>query len=71
MSKLEKLVQQFLRKPSEVRFEDVRYILEAFGFDQKRSKGSHHSFCDFQGRTITISKKGEKKVKGGIYRKNC
>ncbi|MEL6460367.1 MAG: type II toxin-antitoxin system HicA family toxin [Cyanobacteria bacterium J06621_15] len=64
MSKLEKLVQQFLNRPPEVRFEDVRYILEAFGFEEKRSKGSHHSFCDLEGRTITVPKKGGKKVKG-------
>lgn len=69
MSKLEKLVQQFLKKPPEVRFEDVRYILEAFGFEEKRSKGSHHSFCDLQGRTITVPKKGGQKVKGVYVQK--
>jgi predicted RNA binding protein YcfA (HicA-like mRNA interferase family) len=46
--------------------EDVRYLLEAFGFEEKRSKGSHHSFRDSQGRKITIPKKGGQKVKG-IY----
>jgi hypothetical protein len=35
MGKLEKLVEQFLNKPPEVRFEDVRYLLEAFGFEEK------------------------------------
>jgi hypothetical protein len=40
MGKLEKLVEQFLNQPPEVRFEDVRYLLEAFGFEEKRSKGS-------------------------------
>ena len=64
--KLEKLVEQFLNKPPEVRFEDVRYLLEAFGFEEKRSKGSHHSFRDSQGRKITVPKKGGQKVKG-IY----
>lgn len=69
MSKLEKLVQQFLKRPPEVRFEDVRYILEAFGFEEKRSKGSHHSFSDLQGRTITVPKKGGQKVKGVYVQK--
>ncbi|MBV6623288.1 MAG: type II toxin-antitoxin system HicA family toxin [Rivularia sp. (in: Bacteria)] len=64
MSKLEKLVQQFLKRPPDVKFEDVRYILEAFGFEEKRSKGSHHSFSNLEGRTITVPKKGGKKVKG-------
>ncbi|MEQ9353857.1 type II toxin-antitoxin system HicA family toxin [Coleofasciculus chthonoplastes] len=63
MGKLEKLVEQFLNKPPEVRFEDVRYLLEAFGFEEKRSKGSHHSFRDSQGRKITVPKKGGQKVK--------
>lgn len=66
MGKLEKLVEQFLNQPPEVSFKDVRYLLEAFGFEEKRSKGSHHSFRDSQGRKITIPKKGGQKVKG-IY----
>lgn len=64
MSKLTKLIEQFLLRPPEVRFEDVRSLLEAFGFEEKRSKGSHHSFRDSQGRKITIPKKGGQKVKG-------
>ncbi|MCX7592476.1 MAG: type II toxin-antitoxin system HicA family toxin [Fischerella sp.] len=35
----------------------MRYLLEAFGFEEKRSKGSHHSFRDSLGRTITVPKK--------------
>jgi predicted RNA binding protein YcfA (HicA-like mRNA interferase family) len=66
MGKLKKLVEQFLNQPPEVRFEDVRYLLEAFGFEEKRSKGSHHSFRDSQGRKITIPKKGGQKVKGNV-----
>ncbi|MEQ8755817.1 MAG: type II toxin-antitoxin system HicA family toxin [Coleofasciculus sp. G1-WW12-02] len=69
MGKLEKLVEQFLNKPPEVRFEDVRYLLEAFGFEEKRSKGSHHSFRDSQGRKITVPKKGGQKVKGVYVQK--
>ncbi|MEQ9670794.1 MAG: type II toxin-antitoxin system HicA family toxin [Coleofasciculus sp. G2-EDA-02] len=34
------------------------------GFEEKRSKGSHHSFRDSQGRKITVPKKGGQKVKG-------
>ncbi len=45
-------------------FEDVRYLLEALGFEEKRSKGSHDSFRDSQGRKITVPKKGGQKVKG-------
>ncbi|BAY19362.1 hypothetical protein NIES2109_48120 [Nostoc sp. HK-01] len=64
MSKLKKLIKQFLNRPPEVKFEDLRLLLEAFGFEEKRSKGSHHSFRDSQGRTVTVPKKGGQKVKG-------
>jgi predicted RNA binding protein YcfA (HicA-like mRNA interferase family) len=63
MSKLEKLILQFLKNPPEVSFEDVVYVLEAFGFEEKSAKGSHHSFRDSQGRKITIPKKRGQKVK--------
>jgi predicted RNA binding protein YcfA (HicA-like mRNA interferase family) len=66
MGKLEKLIQQFLNHPPEVRFEDVRYLLEAFGFAEIRAKGSHHSFRNEIGQKVVIPKKGGQKVKG-IY----
>jgi predicted RNA binding protein YcfA (HicA-like mRNA interferase family) len=65
MGKLEKLVEQFLNKPHFRWFiEELLYLLEAFGFEEKRSKSSHHSFRDSQGRKITVPKKGGQKVKG-------
>jgi predicted RNA binding protein YcfA (HicA-like mRNA interferase family) len=66
MGKLEKLIQQFLNYPPEVRFEDVRYLLEAFGFEEIRSRGSHHSFRNSIGQKVVIPKKGGQKIKG-IY----
>jgi predicted RNA binding protein YcfA (HicA-like mRNA interferase family) len=64
MGKLEKLVEQFLRKPPEVRFDDVQYLLEAFGFEERSVKGSHHTFRNADGLKITVPKKGGKIVKG-------
>jgi predicted RNA binding protein YcfA (HicA-like mRNA interferase family) len=66
MSKPEKLVEQFLRDPPEVRFEDVYYLLSAFGFQEMRSKVSHDTFRRGDGTKITVPKKGGKMVKG-IY----
>ena len=57
------MVEQFLSNPAEVRFEEVQYVLEAFGVEEKRSKGSHHTFEDDRGQAFTIPKKGGKKVK--------
>jgi predicted RNA binding protein YcfA (HicA-like mRNA interferase family) len=63
MSKLAQLILSFLARPPDVRFEDVRYVLEAFGFQEKRSRGSHHTFENEVGEVIVIPKKGGQKVK--------
>jgi len=64
VGKLAKLTEQFLQEPPEVRFDDVYYILTAFGFEERRSKGSHHTFRNSEGVKITVPKKGRKMVKG-------
>jgi predicted RNA binding protein YcfA (HicA-like mRNA interferase family) len=33
-----------------VRFEDLRRLLEDYGFELKRTKGSHHSFVGYVGQ---------------------
>lgn len=63
MSKLDKLIKKLLLRPPEARFEDIRYVLEAFGYQEVRSKGSHHAFENDTGDVIIIPKKGGKKVK--------
>ena len=63
MGKLSKLIQKFLSSPPEVRFEEVRTLLEGLGFHEARSKGSHHIFRDELGRQLTITKTGGQKVK--------
>jgi predicted RNA binding protein YcfA (HicA-like mRNA interferase family) len=63
MGKLSNLIQKFLASPPEVRFEEVRTLLEGLGFHEERSKGSHHIFRDEQGRQLTIPKTGSQKVK--------
>jgi len=46
MSKKEKLIERLLRKPVDMRFDEVRVILEYYGFtlDNKNQKGSHFVF---------------------------
>jgi predicted RNA binding protein YcfA (HicA-like mRNA interferase family) len=44
MSKLEKIVEQFLREPPEVSFDDVGVLLSAFGFKDSGGSGSHRVF---------------------------
>jgi predicted RNA binding protein YcfA (HicA-like mRNA interferase family) len=62
VGKLEKLIELFLRQPPEVRFADVLYLLEAFGYIEQ-PKGSHHTFSDPDGKTIVIPKVSGQKVK--------
>ena len=41
---LEKLVAKFLSKPPDVSFQEVAKLLEAFGYEERPSKGSHRYF---------------------------
>jgi predicted RNA binding protein YcfA (HicA-like mRNA interferase family) len=55
MSKVEKLIDLFLRKPTEVTFEDVVKIVEAFGYEEKPSgSGSHRVFIKKQNYPIVV-----------------
>ena len=63
MSKIAKLIQYLLSRPPEARFEDIIYVLKAFGYKEVRAKGSHHVFENEQGEVIVVPKKGGKKVK--------
>jgi len=65
MSKLRKLVVQFLKLPPEVRFEDVRYLLEAFGYEEN----ALHSFRDSQARKVTVPKREDRKLKESMFSK--
>ena len=44
MGRLEKLLAKMRRFPPEMRYEEVAKVLEAFGFVEHRSSGSHHVF---------------------------
>ena len=63
MSKLEKLIKKLLSRPPEARFGDIYTILKAYGYQEIRSKGSHHAFENVQGDVIIIPKKSGQKVK--------
>lgn len=63
MSKLEKLIKKLLSRPPEARFDDIYNVLKAYGYQEIRSKGSHHAFENDQGDVIIIPKKGGQKVK--------
>lgn len=69
MSKLKKIIAKFCARPPEARFDDVKYVLEALGFKEVRSSGSHHSFRREEGKMlIVVPKKGGQLVKGTYIR---
>ncbi len=57
MSKWEKRLQKLRQNPKDVSFEDLRAVLEDYGFKLTRSSGSHHSFTvtiDGQPRVLVV-----------------
>ncbi|WP_083625854.1 type II toxin-antitoxin system HicA family toxin [Planktothrix serta] len=63
MTKLLKLVERLLAEPPEIQFSDINTLLEAFGFREIRSTGSHHIFRNDQGQNLVVPKTGGKMVK--------
>jgi predicted RNA binding protein YcfA (HicA-like mRNA interferase family) len=57
--RLLKLVGKILRNPREVKFEELRHLLEGFGFvcRQPGSGSSHYTFRKPGSYTITVPKK--------------
>jgi HicA toxin of bacterial toxin-antitoxin, len=44
MAKKRKLLQKILERSGNIRFQDFVLIIEAFGFEFKRGKGSHRLY---------------------------
>ena len=49
MSKKDKLLQRIRQNPKNVSFRDLRTLLESYGFELRRTKGSHNSFVGYVG----------------------
>lgn len=62
MTKLEKLVESFISNSGEFRFSDVERVLNAFDFQELRSKGSHHIFGHSDGRKMPAIPKKVKRT---------
>lgn len=63
MSRLDKLIARFRSQPPEADFDDVRRLLEAFGWTLDRIRGSHCHFVKDGELPLTIPKHGGHKVK--------
>ena len=65
MGKFEKLIEQFLGKPTEVSFADVAKVLEAFGYEERHSRsGSHRAFTKPGYLPIIVPTVKGRRVKG-------
>ncbi len=47
MSKRKKLLQRIQQNPKNVSFDDLRMLMEMYGFELRRTRGSHHSFIGY------------------------
>lgn len=63
MGQLEKLIDRIRARPPEADFDDVRALLEAFGYTLKGGKGSHNAFRKPGHRTIIVPTVSGRKVK--------
>lgn len=54
MSQLEKLLGRIKARPPEADFDDVRRVLEAFGYVTRGGKGSHYAFKKPGSPTIIV-----------------
>lgn len=69
MTRLEKLVVLFLRAPSDVSFQDVVKVLEAFGYEKRPSKSGHEVFVKLGEYPITVPTVKGRRVKRVYVRK--
>ena len=54
MAKLKKLVRKMLNAPAYLPLEEVRKVLEDFGYELVNQRGSHMSFMNGNGDQITL-----------------
>lgn len=54
MTKRDKLIQRIRQRPPAATFDDVRSLLEMFGWTHARTKGSHTSFTKPGERTLVV-----------------
>ncbi len=60
MTNAEKLLAKLLRKPTEMRYEEVAKVLEFLGWTEARRTGSHHQWTKPERRTLPTKVHGTK-----------
>ena len=54
MTKFEKLVEVFKKRPDSVSYKELRVILFRLGFEEKQGKGSHVKFSHIESDIVFI-----------------
>lgn len=54
MTRRQKLIERIRRRPAQASFDDVRAVLEMFGWEHASTKGSHARFRKPGERSITV-----------------
>lgn len=53
-----KIVEKMLRCPPEMRVDEVKKVLEFFGWQQRNRKGSHIIYCKGLEELVIVERKG-------------
>ncbi len=62
MASVEKIVDKMKRQPSNISFDEVSKVLEHYGYEKVRQRGSHCSFRNSKGGTMIIPSRRPIKV---------
>ena len=71
MSRLDKLIARIRARPPEADFNDVRKLLEAFGWIRANEEGSHVTFKKPGELPLVVIKAGGRKVKRTYLDRVC
>lgn len=63
MTRREKLIAKIRARPVEADYDDVKAVLELFGWERQRESGSHVTFVKAGEYPITVPKVGGRTVK--------
>lgn len=72
LSQIDKLVAKLKARPPEASFADVEAVLAAYGWEKRRTKGSHHTYRKpGEAELLTIPTVGGRTVKRTYLDKVC
>ena len=63
MPNIDKLLAKIKARPSEAYYRDVRALLEAFGWTERKGKGSHSAFTKEGERSLIVPTISGRKIK--------